>query len=39
MQTIKKKKEKIRQENLELKKQTEEDNDKVGNIYDPYYEL
>ena len=38
MQTIKKKKEEIRQENLELKKQTEEDNSKVENIYDPYYE-
>ena len=38
MQTIKKKKEEIRQENLELKKQTEEDNNKVENIYDPYYE-
>ena len=39
MKTIKKKEEEIRQENLELREWIEEDNDKMGNICDPYYEL
>ena len=39
METIKEKEEEIEQENSELKKQTEEEDDKIGNICDPYYEL
>ena len=34
-----KEKEKIEQENLGIKEQAEEDNDKMGNICNPYYEL
>ena len=39
METIKEEKEKIEQEGSELREWTEEDDDKMGNIYDPYYEL
>ena len=36
---IKEEKEEIRQENSGLKEQTEEDNNKIGNICNPYYKL
>jgi len=39
IKTIKEKKKEIRQENLGLREWIEEDNDKMGNICDPYYEL
>jgi len=39
METIREKEKEIEQENLGLKELTEEDNDKMGNIGDPYYEL
>ena len=39
METIKEKEEEIEQENSGLKEWTEEDDDKIGNICDPYYEL
>jgi len=39
IKTIKEKEKEIRQENLELREWIEEDNDKMGNICDPYYEL
>jgi len=39
METIKKKEEEIEQENLGIKEWTEEDNNEMGNICDPYYEL
>ena len=39
METIKEKEEEIEQESLGLKKWTEEDNNEMGNICDPYYEL
>ena len=39
METIKEKKEEIEQGNSGIKEQTEEDNDNMGNISDPYYEL
>jgi len=39
METIKKEEEEIEQESSGLKKWTEEDNNKMGNICDPYYEL
>jgi len=38
METIKEKEEEIEQGGSELKEWTEDDN-KMGNIYDPYYEL
>ena len=38
METVKEKKE-VEQENLELREQTEEDDNEMGNICDPYYEL
>ena len=34
-----KEKEEIKQEDLRLREQTEEDEDKMGNIVDPYYKL
>jgi len=39
METIKEEEEEIRQENLGLREWTEEDNDEMGNICDPYDEL
>jgi len=39
METIKEKEEEIEQESSGLKKWTEEDNDEMRNICDPYYEL
>jgi len=39
MEIIKKKKEEIEQENLEIKEWAEKDNNEVENIYNPYYEL
>jgi len=36
---IKKEKEEIKQENLRLREWTEENNNEIGNICDPYYEL
>ena len=39
METIKEKEEEIKQESSGLKKQTEEDDDEMGNICDLYYEL
>ena len=39
METIKEKEEEIEQESSGLKEQTEEDDDKMENIYDPYYKL
>ena len=39
METIKEKEEEIEQKSSGLKKWTEEDDDKMGNICDPYYEL
>jgi len=38
METIEEKEE-IEQENLGLREWTKEDDDKMGNIVDPYYEL
>ena len=34
-----KEEQKIEQENLGIREQTEEDDNKIGNICDPYYEL
>ena len=34
-----KKEEKIKQEKLGVRRQTEKDNNEMGNIVDPYYEL
>ena len=39
MKTIREKKEKIEQENSGLREWTEEDNDEMGNLQDPYDEL
>ena len=39
MEMIKKEKEEIKQENLRLREWTEENNNEIGNICDPYYEL
>jgi len=39
MKIIKKQEKEIEQENLRIKKWTEENNDKMENICDPYYEL
>ena len=38
METIKEEKEGVKQENLGIREWTEED-DNIGNIVDPYYEL
>ena len=39
IEIIKEKEEEIEQESLGLKEWTEEDNDEMGNICNPYYEL
>ena len=39
METIKEKEEEIEQESSGLKEQTKEDDNEMGNICDPYYEL
>ena len=39
METIKKEEEEIEQKSSELREWTEEDNNEMGNICDPYYEL
>ena len=39
METIKKEKEEIEQKNFGIKKQTEEDDDEIGNMVDPYNKL
>ena len=39
METIREEEEDIEQENSGLKEWTEEDNDEIGNMVDPYYEL
>jgi len=39
METIKEEEEGSKQESLGLKKWTEEENNKMGNLCDPYYEL
>ena len=39
METIKEKEEEIKQGNLGIKEQTEKDDNDMGNICDPYYEL
>jgi len=39
METIKEKEEEIEQESSGLKEWTKDDNDKMENICDPYYEL
>jgi len=39
METIKEEKEEIEQENSGIREWTEEDDDEVGNMVDPYYEL
>ena len=39
METIKEEEEEIEQKNLGIKKWTEEDNDKIGNMVDPYNKL
>ena len=39
MEIIKEEKEEIEQKSLGLKEWTKEDNDKMGNICNPYYEL
>ena len=39
METIKEEKEEIKQGNSEIKEWTEEDDDEIGNIVDPYYKL
>ena len=39
LETIKKEEEETEQENLGVKEWTKEDEDKMGNMVDPYYEL
>ena len=39
METIREEEEDIEQENSRLKEWTEEDNNEIGNMVDPYYEL
>jgi len=39
MKTIKEEKKEIEQENLGLREWTEEDNNEIGNICNPYYKL
>jgi len=39
METIKEEKEKIEQGNSGIKEWTEEDDDEIGNMINPYYEL
>ena len=39
MEIIKEEEEEIEQENSGIREWTEEDDDEVGNIVDPYYEL
>jgi len=39
METIKEEEEEIKQKNLGIKEWTEEDNDKIGNMVDPYNKL
>ena len=39
METVKEKEEEIKQGDLGTKEWTEEDDNKMGNICDPYYEL
>jgi len=39
MEMIEEEEEEIEQENLGIREWTEEDDDEVGNIVDPYYEL
>jgi len=39
METIKKEEEEIEQKSSELREWTEKDNNEMGNICDPYYEL
>jgi len=39
METIKEEEEEIEQGNLGIKKWTEEDDDEIGNMVNPYYEL
>ena len=39
IKTIKEKEEEIKQENLRLREWTKEDDDEMGNIFDPYYKL
>ena len=39
METIKEEEEEIEQGNSGIKEWTEEDNDEIGNIVDPYYKL
>jgi len=39
METIEEEEEEIEQENSGIREWTEEDDDEVGNIVDPYYEL
>ena len=39
METIKEKEEEIEQKNLGIKEWTEEDNNEIGNMVDPYNEL
>ena len=39
METIKEEEEEIKQGNLGIKEWTEEDDNEIGNMIDPYYEL
>jgi len=39
METIKEEEEEIKQKNLGIKEWTEEDDDEIGNMVDPYNEL
>ena len=39
IETIQDKDKEIKQKGLEIRKWTEKDKDKMGNIVDPYYEL
>ena len=39
MEIIKKEQKEIKQKKSRIKEQTEEDNNEIGNICDPYYEL
>jgi len=39
METIKEEEEETKQENLGIKEWTEEDDDKLGNMVNPYYKL
>ena len=39
METIKEEEEEVKQENSGIREWTEEDDDEIGNMVDPYYKL